>query len=438
MDLVGLVDQIDGPQSLLAQGIQFQPADTPGGGEKLLARLAAFGPFIDAHLDLLDEARATGMTAPRIVAERTIAQAERLLAMPVAESPVVVGARLADGDGRGRERVADAVRDVVNPALARYVAALRGPYLAATREEPASGRPRTARRATGWPSGRGRASTWTRPRPPDRPRELAAIDAERRTIARGQASRRWPTIGPASPPTHRTGPPRRKPSLPGPARTSSAQPPWPRAGSAAAGRRLRRPRRSTRSWSATRRRPSTTRRRWTASAPGIYFVQHPWLPTRLLTRLASTTYHEAVPGHHFQIALEMEHPTCRPSGASAAAWWARPMPRAGASTPSGWPTRWGSTDPTRSASPCSTAGLAGGAPHRRHRDPRPSQGSRLGVDLLRDEAGLPTTDAGIETDRYIVWPGQALTYKIGQREIERLRAELEARDGSAFDLARLP
>jgi uncharacterized protein (DUF885 family) len=50
------------------------------------------------------------------------------------------------------------------------------------------------------------------------------------------------------------------------------------------------------------------------------------------------------------------------------------------------------------------------------------------------DAGLTETDASIETDRYITWPGQALTYKIGQREIERLRRELTARDGSAFDV----
>ena len=48
--------------------------------------------------------------------------------------------------------------------------------------------------------------------------------------------------------------------------------------------------------------------------------------------------------------------------------------------------------------------------------------------------GLTDTDAVIETDRYIAWPAQALTYMLGQLEIRRLRSELEARDGAAFDL----
>ncbi len=58
----------------------------------------------------------------------------------------------------------------------------------------------------------------------------------------------------------------------------------------------------------------------------------------------------------------------------------------------------------------------------------------MGRSTCSAEAGLSETDATIETDRYIVWPGQALTYKVGQREIERLRRELTARDGAAFDL----
>jgi len=56
------------------------------------------------------------------------------------------------------------------------------------------------------------------------------------------------------------------------------------------------------------------------------------------------------------------------------------------------------------------------------------------IDFLRDDAGLSETDAVIETDRYICWPGQALTYKLGQRQIEALRREITARDGSQFDL----
>ncbi|MBA2255404.1 MAG: DUF885 family protein, partial [Chloroflexi bacterium] len=43
-------------------------------------------------------------------------------------------------------------------------------------------------------------------------------------------------------------------------------------------------------------------------------------------------------------------------------------------------------------------------------------------------------EAETETDRYISWPGQALAYMSGQREIEILRRRLEERDGDRFDL----
>ena len=55
------------------------------------------------------------------------------------------------------------------------------------------------------------------------------------------------------------------------------------------------------------------------------------------------------------------------------------------------------------------------------------------VDALL-EAGLSETEATIETDRYICLPAQALTYKVGQREIQRLRAEATARLGTDFDI----
>ena len=56
------------------------------------------------------------------------------------------------------------------------------------------------------------------------------------------------------------------------------------------------------------------------------------------------------------------------------------------------------------------------------------------ITFMHERGSLPTVDAEIEVDRYTVWPGQALTYKLGQREIERARAEVSAAMGDRFDL----
>ena len=170
------------------------------------------------------------------------------------------------------------------------------------------------------------------------------------------------------------------------------------------------------------------------SRPGIYYANGYDLPSRKYTKLATTTYHEAAPGHHFQIALEMENDhliTFRRLGARMV----------GGAYVEGWglyserlademglfrteAERFGMLDAQawRAARLVVDTGL--------HALRWPRQRS---IDFLK-VAGLSETDAVIETDRYIAWPGQALTYKIGQREIERLRAELSARDGAAFDL----
>ena len=101
-DLFKVVDQIAGPQTVLAQVAQFQPADTPERLERLLTRIRAYGPYMDANIELLREGTARGLTASRVATERTIAQLERLLAAPIRAQllPPHVG-RLTDGGALG-------------------------------------------------------------------------------------------------------------------------------------------------------------------------------------------------------------------------------------------------------------------------------------------------------------------------------------------------
>jgi uncharacterized protein (DUF885 family) len=429
-----VVDQMAGPQTLLPQLALFQPADTPERLEKFLARLASYPAFMEANADILRQGLASGLTAPRIVAERTVAQIERLLSVPVEEAVIPSMAKVtSEAD---RDRVRDAVRDHVYPADAAFLDVLRTDYLPSTREEPGL-----------WSAPNGDALYRTQIRswttldldPSEVHQigldELAGIDDERRSIAReagyGDDIRGYR----ASLAEDQSNLPASSAALVQRAtedieRALAIAPRFfgtlPRAGC------------EVRPVEEYKERDAPFAYYFPPAADGsrqgIYYVNTFDLGSRTYTKLASTTYHESVPGHHFQIALEMENPNLNN------------FRRLGARMVGGaYVEGWG----LYSERLADEMGLFRSEAERFGMlDAMAWRAARLvvdtGIHALRWsrqrsidfllETGLSETDATIETDRYICWPGQALTYKIGQREIERLRRELQLRDGSRFDL----
>ena len=428
------VDQISGPQTMLAQLSQFQPADTPERLEAWLERLRGYGPYIDATIEILHEGRASGRTAARIVAERTIEQLNRLLAVPIGEAIVPAMSKVASEEDR--ERVREVVRDVVYPADRRLLETLEGEYLAATREQPG---------LVSAPDGaalyRHFIRRWTTldmdPRDVHQVGldELEQIDEERRAIARSagfgddvDAYRRSIGADPANmAATKEELVARANEDI---ARAAAIAPTvFGRIPRAACEVRPVEPFKEKDAPFAYYYPPTLD-----GSRPGIYYVNTYDLPSRTFGKLASTTYHEAIPGHHFQISLEMEHP-----GLNV-------FRRLGSRMVGGaYVEGWG----LYSERLADELGLYRNDQERLGMlDAQAWRASRLIVDSgmhglgwSRQESidwmlrtGLSTTDAVIETDRYINWPGQALSYMTGMREIRRLRRELEARDGDRFDL----
>jgi uncharacterized protein (DUF885 family) len=430
------LSHIDGAQTVLAQLAVFQAADTPERLESWVARLRGYGPFLDANIEILRDGMASGRTAARIVAERTIRQLEGLLAQPIEASPVVAMSRVADD--AGREQVLAAVRDVVRPADQRFLDMLRHEYLPSTREVPG---------LVSAPDGealyRYAIRSWTTldmdPRDVHQVGldELAHIDAERRAIARDEgfgddvdAYRLAVATDPANQAATREE------------LVARATEDIARAGEVAPRVFGRLPRAGceVRPVEAFKEKDAPFAYYYPpsldASRPGIYYVNTYDLPSRTYSKLASTTYHEAIPGHHFQISLEMEHPSLnvfrrlgsRLTGAAYVEGWGLYSERL-----------------------ADELGLYRNQAERLGMlDAQAWRASRLIVDSgmhglgwSRQQSidwllwtGLSETDAVIETDRYIVWPGQALSYMTGMREIRRLRRQLEARDGSAFDIRR--
>lgn len=56
------------------------------------------------------------------------------------------------------------------------------------------------------------------------------------------------------------------------------------------------------------------------------------------------------------------------------------------------------------------------------------------IDFFRQHTAKAEHDIIVEIDRYIVWPGQALAYKMGDLKMKELRAYAENELGAKFDI----
>ncbi len=434
IDRLKVVDQMDGPQTFLPLLAAFQPTEKPEQFEAFMARLADYPRFMAANAEVVREGLAGGLTAARIVTERVIGQLERLLAIPDDQSPIAAVIKLPRPSDR--DRLVEAIGKYVRPADRVFLEALLGKYRDASRSEPG-----LCSAPHGEALYRTQIRAWTSLDLDAQDlhniglEELASIEAERRAIARDlgfgddtKAARTALRADPASiPESIDELLDRARGQI---ERALAASPNYfrtlPRA---ACEVRPVEPYKEADAPAAYYYPPSID-----GGRPGVYYVNTYDLPSRSYVGLASTSFHEAVPGHHFQIALQTEHPSLN-------AFRRLGSRMAGMAYVEGWGLY--------SERLADEMGLYLNAAERFGMlDGQSWRAARLVVDtgihafhwpreksvaqLL--EAGLSETDATIETDRYICLPAQALTYKVGQRQIEKLRREATAALGPAFDI----
>ena len=169
-----------------------------------------------------------------------------------------------------------------------------------------------------------------------------------------------------------------------------------------------------------------------AGRAGVFFANTYNLPSRPKWEMEALTVHEAMPGHHLQIALAQEqedlHPLRRLGGYTAfvEGWglyseslgydlglYQDPYSEFGALTYDMW----------RAVRLVVDTGMH-----------QLGWSREQAIEYFMNNSAKPKHDVTVEIDRYLVWPGQALAYKLGQLKIKELRAKAEQDLGTNFDI----
>jgi len=170
-----------------------------------------------------------------------------------------------------------------------------------------------------------------------------------------------------------------------------------------------------------------------STEPGYYWVNTYNLKSRALYSLPALTVHEAVPGHHLQLSLNSELGDSIPKfrknlylSAFGEGWglyseflaeemgmYTTPYELFGKLTYEMW----------RACRLVVDTGIHAKGWTRKQV-----------IDYMVKNTALPLHEIENETDRYIAWPGQALSYKIGELKIRELRQLAEKQLGEKFDI----
>ncbi|WNV82319.1 DUF885 domain-containing protein [Umezawaea sp. Da 62-37] len=168
------------------------------------------------------------------------------------------------------------------------------------------------------------------------------------------------------------------------------------------------------------------------SRPGTYYANTSRAQERHRYQSEAIAFHEAVPGHHFQISLAQgltELPMLRRLAGITAylEGWGLYCERLADEMGlySDDTSRLGmlSLDSMRAGRLVVDTGLHALGWSRAQ-----------AVDYLRENTPLPLVEIESEVDRYIAAPGQALAYMVGRLEIQRIRAGAELAMGEGFDI----
>jgi len=433
-------DQLQGIHADLLITADQLTAPEPAHARMAVERIGQFGRMLDQAAQRYREGLAAGRPPARVNVEWSINQVEGYLASPLATDPftTLAGPSGWDGTDAWRDQLADAVRTHLRPAFARYRDTLRDELLPAARPDDRCGLawldegPELYRalinqhtglslapeelHAAGMAEitgslpaeyvdcGRRQFATTDLPeifarlvddpglRYRDRDEMLAHVD--RCFAAAGEAMGDWFGLLPASP---------------------CVVTPIPDYLAADATLAYYSP-------------PATD-----GSRPGEYHLNLHGAAERSRAVTAAVTFHEAIPGHHLQLAISAEQ-TDLPAFRRLS--WGH----------SAFVEGWGlyaerlademglyETDVDR-------LGLLANESWRASRLVVDTGLHAFGwsrqraIDFIVENVPVTRNELVNDIDRYIGWPAQALAYKVGQREVLSLRSETERTLGPRFDL----